>query len=195
MNVGVILANQSMLDLKQENLVHVVEANCRYRQWYAISSPEEQERLSKGSGETVDLMHSATVSTQRDGFDTRTTVSHSSNQFITPRLSTNDIKLASDDPRKSIVLVTRGAGYSQFGGMPVVAESDFHITEEEFLRRKQMPWPTGEPGAFVPLAWTPQSASKPQSRKRKSATPLVTEETIGEPPTKSLFDHFLGDHK
>ena len=55
MNVGVILANQSMLDLKQENLIHVVEANCRYRQWYAISSPEEQERLSKGSGETVEL--------------------------------------------------------------------------------------------------------------------------------------------
>lgn len=195
MNVGVILANQSMLDLKQENLIHVVEANCRYRQWYAISSPEEQERLSKGSGETVDLMHSATVSTQRDGFDTRTTVSHSSNQFITPRLSTNDIKLASDDPRKSIVLVTRGAGYSQFGGMPVVAESDFHITEDDFLWRKQMPWPAGEPGTFVPQAWTQQSASKPQSRKRKSAVPLVTEETIGEQPTKSLFDHFLGDHK
>ena len=195
MNVGVILANQSMLDLKREDLIPVVETNCRYRQWYAISSPEEQERLSKGSGETVDLMHSATVSTQRDGFDTRTTVSHSSNQFVAPRLSTNDIKLASDDPRKSIVLVTRGAGYSQFGGMPVVAESDFHITEEEFLRRKQMPWPAGEPGAFVPQAWNPQSASKPQSRKRKSATPLVTEETIGEPPTKSLFDHFLGDHK
>ena len=195
MNVGVILANQSMLDLKREELIPVVEANCRYRQWYAISSPEEQERLSKSSGQTIDVMHSATVSTQRDGFDTRTTVSHSSNQFIAPRLSPNDIKLASDDPRKSIVLVTRGAGYSQFGGMPVVAESDFHITEEEFLRRKQMPWPAAEPGAFVPQTWTPQSASKPQSRKRKSAMPLVTEETIGEPPTKSLFDHFLGDHK
>ena len=39
------------------------------------------------------------------------------------------------------------------------------------------------------------TTSKPQSRKRKSAVPLVTEETIGEPPTKSLFDHFLGDHK
>ena len=195
MNVGVILANQSMLDLKRDDLISVVESNCRYRQWYAISSPEEQERLSKGSGVTVDLMHSATVSTQRDGFDTRTTVSHSSNQFIAPRLSTNDIKLASDDPRKSIVLVTRGAGYSQFGGMPVVAESDFHITEEEFLRRKQMPWPVGEPGAFVPQAWTPQSATKTQPRKRKSVGPLVTEETIGEPPAKSLFDHFLGDHK
>ena len=89
--------------------------------------------------------------------------------------------------------MTRGAGYSQFGGMPVVVESDFHISEEEFLRRKRMPWPSNEPGAFVPESWTPQSSFKPQSRKRKSSTPLVTEETIGEPPTKSLFDHFLGE--
>lgn len=192
MNVGVILANQSMLDLKREDLISVVETNCRYRQWYAISSPEEQERLSKGSGQTVDQLHSASVSTQRDGLDTRTTVSHSTSQFIAPRLSTNDIKLASDDPSKSIVLVTRGDGYSQFGGMPVIADSEYHISEEEFLRRKHMPWPAGDPGTFVPQTWTPQSASKPQTRKRKSSAPLVTEETIGEPPTKSLFDHFLG---
>ena len=193
MNVGVILANQSMLDLKREDLIPVVETNCRYRQWYAISSPEEQERLSKASGETIDLLHGASVSTQRDGFETRTTVNHSSSQFLAPRLSTNDINLASDDPRKSIVLVTRGSGYSQFGGMPVVAESDFHISEAEFLRRKQMPWPAVEPGAFVPQTWNPQEKFKPQSRKRKSSMPLVTEETIGEPPTKGLFDHFLGE--
>lgn len=195
MNVGVILANQTMLDLKRDELIPVVETNCRYRQWYAISSPEEQERLSKASGETIDLLHSASVSVQRDGFDTRTTVSHSSSQFIAPRLSTNDIKLASDDPRKSIALVTRGAGYSQFGGMPVVVDSDFHIPEEEFLRRKQMPWPIAEPGAFVPNAWTPHASAKPQSRKRKTVAPLVTEETIGGAPTKSLFDHFLGEQR
>lgn len=191
MNVGVILANQSMLDLKREDLIPVVETNCRYRQWYAISSPEEQERLSKASGETIELLHSASVSVQRDGLEKRTTVSHSTNQFVAPRLSTNDIKLASDDPRKSIVLVTRGAGYSQFGGMPVVVESDFHISEAEFLRRKQMPWPSFEPGAFVPQDWTPQTGTKPSSRKRKSSTPMVTEETIGDPPPKNLFDHFL----
>lgn len=195
MNIGVILANQSMLDLKRDDLIPVVETNCRYRQWYAISSPEEQERLSKASGETIDLLHSATVSVQHDGLDTKTTVSHSSKQFIAPRLSTNDIKLASDDPRKSIVLVTRGAGYSQFGGMPVVVDSDFHIPESEFLRRKQMPWPVAEPGSFVPQAWTPQSVQKPQTRKRRSASPMVTEETIGELPTKSLFDHFLGEQR
>lgn len=195
MNVGVILANQSMLDLKREDLIPVVETNCRYRQWYAISSPEEQERLSKASGETIELLHSVNVSEQRDGWDKKTTVGYSTNQFVAPRLSTNDIKMASDDPRKSIVLVTRGAGYSQFGGMPIVVESDFHIPEAEFLRRKQMKWPSVEPGSFVPKDWTPTSASKPP-RKRRTSSPIVTEETIGDPPgssTKNLFDQFLTD--
>ena len=73
MNVGVILANQSMTDLKRDNLVHVVEANCRYRQWYAVSSPDEQLRLSKSSGETLDTLRSQSKSRQVDGFDVRNT--------------------------------------------------------------------------------------------------------------------------
>lgn len=189
MNIGVILANQSMLDLKKDELVHVVEANCRYRQWYAISSPEEQQRLSKASGETIDLLHSESVSRQRDGFETRTTTTCGSSQFIAPRLSVNDIKLASDDPRKSIALVTRGAGYSQFGGMPVVVESDFHISEQEFMARKNAPWPKVGAGSFVPMDWV-ETKEAPRRDKKKRG-PVVTEETIGVEP--SLFDSFLAD--
>ncbi len=190
MNVGVILANQSMLDLKGDDLIHVVEANCRYRQWYAISSPEEQERLSKASGQTVDLLHSESTSRQRDGWEVRTTTSRGSNEFIAPRLSINDVKLASDDPRKSIALVTRGAGYSQFGGMPVVVESDFHITEAEFLARKNAPWPSAASGSFVPCDWTTPNQAPPKGRKKRG--PLVTEETIGDEP--DLFGKFLADN-
>ena len=189
MNIGVILANQSMMDLKRDDLVHVVEANCRYRQWYAISSPEEQQRLSKASGETVDVLHSESVSRQH-GTEPRTTTTRGTKQFIAPRLSVNDIKLASDDPRKSIALVTRGAGYSQFGGMPVIAESDFHISEQEFLARKNAPWPQPGSGSFVPAEW--EVTKKPKTkRKPKKQGPVVTEETIGEEP--NLFEKFLAD--
>ncbi len=190
MNIGVILANQSMLDLKRDDLIHVVEANCRYRQWYAVSSPEEQERLSKASGQTVDLLHSESTSRQRDGWEVRTTTSRGSNQFIAPRLSINDIKLASDDPRKSIALVTRGAGYSQFGGMPVIVESDFHISETEFLARKNAPWPSAVSGSFVPSDWSTPNQAPPKGRKKRG--PLVTEETIGDEP--DLFGKFLADN-
>ena len=189
MNIGVILANQSMMDLKKDDLVHVVEANCRYRQWYAISSPEEQQRLSRASGETVDVLHSESVSRQ-EGFEPRTTTTRGTKQFIAPRLSVNDIKLASDDPRKSIALVTRGAGYSQFGGMPVITESDFHISEQEFLARKNAPWPKPGAGSFVPATWEVKKKAK-SKRKPKKQGPVVTEETIGEEP--NLFEKFLAD--
>ena len=188
MNVGVILANQSMTDLKRDNLVHVVEANCRYRQWYAVSSPDEQLRLSRSSGETLDTLRSQSKSRQVDGFDVRNTTSESQSEFIALRLSINDVKLASDDPRRSIALITRGAGYSQFGGMPIVVESDFHISEQEFLRRKNSPWPGVEEGSFVPANWNPAAAFESKQTKRG---PLVTEETIG--GNGSLFDKFFAD--
>ena len=191
MNVGVVLANQSMADLKREDLVHVVETNCRYRQWYAVSSPDEQHRLSKGSGETVDVLHSQTTSRQREGFNQRVTESVGTKQVVVPRLTVNDVKLASDDPSKSIALVTRGAGYSQFGGMPVVVESDFHISEPEFLRRKNAEWPAATTGSFVPEDW---SLLPPvRTRKPRKRGPVVTEELIGEEP--SLFDRFLSDEE
>ena len=191
MNVGVILANQSMLDLKRDDLVHVVEANCRFRQWYAVSSPEEQERLSKASGQTVEVLLNESTSRQSDGFEVRTTVSKGATQFIAPRLSLNDIKLASDDPRKSIALVTRGAGYCQYGGMPVVVESDFHISEQEFLARRNAAWPAASPGSFVPNEWNPVAAAKAKVRKPRG--PVITEETIGD--ESGLFDAFLTDQK
>ena len=198
MNVGVILANQSMTDLRQSHLDTVLESNCRYRQWYAISCPEEQHRLSKASGETIDILNSTTVSTTRDAGETRTTVGHTQSEYVAPRLTLNDVKLASDHPNQSIVLVNRGAGYSQFGGMPIVVESDFHISESEFLKRKHQPWPAGDPGTFVPATWTPQANPKSPPRRRKGSVPQITEETIGptNPVTQpDLFDKFLSDRK
>ncbi len=191
MNVGVILVNQSMSDLKRDNLVHVVESNCRLRQWFAISSPDEQMRLSKSSGETMDVLISESKSQRKDGFNVSHTSTRSANQIIAPRLSINDIKLASDAADKSIALVTRGAGYCQYGGMPVVIQSDFHISEKEFLKRKNSAWPKPGDGAFVPACWS--ILSEPADSRRTKKGPTVTEETIGEPA--DLFESFFSDQQ
>ena len=198
MNVGVILANQSMTDLKRSHLDSVLESNCRYRQWYAVSCPEEQQRLSKASGETVDVMYSTTTTRGTELLQPKTTISESLHQFVAPRLTLNDVKLASDDPGKSIVLVNRGSGYSQFGAMPVVVESEFHISESEFLKRKHSDWPAGESGTFVPTEWKPQQSPKSSLRKHRGPGPQVTEETIGDAKTSgkpNMFDTFLAAHQ
>ena len=54
MGVGVILANQTMEDLRtsRSNLIPTIETNCRYRQWFSVSAVEDRRRLIESSGET-----------------------------------------------------------------------------------------------------------------------------------------------
>ena len=178
MGVAVILANQSMQDLIRYDLTSTLETNCRYRQWFAISGWDDQERLSKASGETVDTMDSVTISQSVSDRGTTTSSSRSRNDFIAPRLTKNDIKLVSDDDRKSVVLINRGAGYAQYGGMPVIIESDFHISAEEYRERKAAPWPSTDAGTFLASDWERPESEVPHRGRKPSTSPSISEETI-----------------
>ncbi len=178
MGVAVILANQSMQDLYRYDLISTLETNCRYRQWFAISGWDDQERLSKASGETVDTMDSVSVSQSVSDRGTTTSTSHSRNDFIAPRLTKNDIKLVSDDDRKSVVLINRGAGYAQYGGMPVIIESDFHISAEEYNERKAAPWPSSDTGTFRAADWQRPEKEVPHRGRKQSTSPSISKETI-----------------
>ena len=148
MGVGIILANQAMEDLKKSttNLIPAIEANCRVRQWYSVSSSDDQQRLISSGGLTVDTSLSRSVSTNDDG---KKTVSYSETEKVVPRITINDILLTNDHPFRSFLQIKRSEGYAQYGGLPVIIESRFHISEEEYRRRQSMPWPD-EPGMFVP---------------------------------------------
>lgn len=171
MGVGVILANQSMEDLKKStiNLIPAVEANCRLRQWFSVSSSDDQQRLIRGSGETVDISYSRTVSDTRNGQRT----SYSESEQVVNRFTLNDVLTTSDHPFRSFLRISRGAGYAQYGGLPIILESNYHISAEEYQRRRSMTWP--EPrGTFIPA-----------EQRRATATdapkgPVWTQEVIGE---------------
>jgi hypothetical protein len=178
MGVAVILANQSMQDLVRYDLTSTLETNCRYRQWFAISGWDDQERLSKASGETVDTMDSISVSQSVSDRGTTTSTSRSRNDFIAPRLTKNDIKLVSDDDRKSVVLINRGAGYAQYGGMPVIIESDFHISAKEYNDRKAAPWPSTDTGTFLASDWERPQQEVPHRGRKPGTSPSISTETI-----------------
>ncbi|MDX1967117.1 MAG: TraM recognition domain-containing protein [Planctomycetaceae bacterium] len=187
MGVGIILANQSMQDLQKANtnLIPAIEANCRLRQWFSVSSSEDQERLVRSSGLTVDLSSSWSQSTNGEG---KTSSSHSQSEQVVPRLTINDILLTNDHPLRSILRISRGAGYAQYGGLPVIVETNYHVTEAEYRRRKALPWPTAE-GAFTPhrggsgIAPAADAVSRPPT---KATGPEWSEEFIGEPPAAPL---------
>lgn len=148
LGVGIILANQSMEDLKKSrtNLIPAIEANCRLRQWFAVSCIEDQERLCKSSGLTVDTIRGRTVTVNSDG---KRSVSNTETEKIINRIEQHEVLLTTDHPFRSFLRISRGDGYAQYGGMPVTIESSYHISETEYSLRKTMPWPD-LPGMFMP---------------------------------------------
>jgi len=112
--VGVILANQSMEDLRKSttNLIPAIEANCRLRQWFSVSSSDDQQRLINASGLTVDRALGRSVSTNSEG---KRTVAYSEAEQVVNRFTINDVSLTSDHPFRSFLRISRGAGYAQYG--------------------------------------------------------------------------------
>jgi hypothetical protein len=147
MNIGVILANQTLGDLKTGgvDLIPTVRANTRFRQIFSASDLVEQEEIIKTSGETT--VWNRSFSRNLNAV-LGPTGSMSLGETITPRLRVNDVLLASDHPQQSIVHIRRGKGYAQFGGMPFVMTSAYHITADEHERRKRAPWPD-RPGETI----------------------------------------------
>lgn len=186
MNVHIILANQSMEDLRNSktNLIPTIEANCGFRQWFSVTSSDDRRRLEESSGETVEYFTSSGTSYSDRGATTSTTVS----EHVMPRISRNEIAMMSDHMLHSIVCISRGSGYAQYGGLPVICKSDFHITKEEYDRRKGMPWPTGQKGTFTPAEWMNRmNVPTPKSG------PQITTEIIGNAGEDDPFADFLND--
>ncbi len=150
MNIGMILANQSIEDLKRGgvDLTPSVRANTRYKQIFAASNFREQQELTASSGESVVLTRS-----WQEYLGTMGVIAHVNSihlaETITPRLRINDILLATDDPLQSIVQIRRGQGYAQYGGFPFVMRSTYHIDAEEYRKRKQASWPEPAAGTLV----------------------------------------------
>ncbi len=188
LDIGVILSNQSMEDLKtlKSSLIPAIEANCQYRQWFDVGSTEDLARVMQVSGERVEWLQSTSTSTNsRD-----TTESTSESQHIVPRLNINEINIAGSHKRQSIVRIGRDHGYAQYGRFPFVVSSDFHISAEEYQRRRAFAWPEKTVGMMIAKELQTPPSDKPSgpviSREVDGTEDTDTSTTPG--PLNELFD-------
>ena len=78
--------------------------------------------------------------------------------------------------------------------MPFVLESNYHITPDEYERRKALPWPDSVPGSFVP---TVPATNGARATTSKLTGPVMTTEVIGASSPKTtaqvqqLFESYL----
>ena len=148
LDISLILSNQSIEDLGERGsgLLNVIETNCHVRQWFTVSGRKDLSLLETlGGHREVDDV----TSSVRYGKDGRS-VSYSKRTVKIPRITVDDALYISNQTDLSILKITGSRrGYSQYRGLPFVTRSQFHITEEEYERRRNFPWPELREGMML----------------------------------------------
>lgn len=137
--ISAILANQTQSDLKTHDidLRPTIRGNTRTKMFFSVTDPDEERGLSESSGQELAMLESGL-----GGFAGQAMGSASQwNQSIKPRLTRNDIMAVSDHPLEYILKVSRGAGFTQFAGLPLPVRTTYPLTEELYKQRQRMPWP------------------------------------------------------
>jgi hypothetical protein len=60
------------------------------------------------------------------------------------RLTVNEILAVSDHPFEMIATVSRGSGYSQFGGQPLRVRTSYPLPTALYRERSRLPWPKAD---------------------------------------------------
>jgi len=148
--ISAILCNQTQADLKTPDvdLRSTVRTNTRYKQYFGLSEPHEIADLCEVSGQELSSLHSWTMQAsgvhfvkQRRFEPWREFTTKSETEFIKSRLTINDVIRTSDHPLDSIIHVSRGSGYTQYGGFPVPIRSVWPMDEGDYRERQKDEWP------------------------------------------------------
>jgi hypothetical protein len=145
--VGAILANQSLADLRTPDwdLTSAIRTNTRVKMSFSVADPDEIQAFRELSGEEIQ------------------TFGANESEAIRLRLSTIDLALLSDHPKRLLLHVSSGSGYTQFGGLPIPVETDWPISKGLSDERAAMPWPE-DPKIIEPTPEPPKPKKKPLNK-------------------------------
>lgn len=153
--VTTILSHQSLGDLKKPSgdLTKTVINNTRLRICFGAADPDDIDTLIRSSGEAAYETLGWTQPTQevldgRTGPERNAGEQFSVGQAVAARLRKNDILRMNNDAEAAWVQVVRGAGYSQFGGEPLIVRMPHYVPRAEHESRANAGWPSAA-GTFV----------------------------------------------
>lgn len=184
LDIALILSNQSHEDLGRHgsSLMNVIETNCNLRQWFSAVGREDLSQVQVlGGSRTADDVSRSSRHTA-EGIQVTETV----RQVLLPRVSLNDALRVSNDPDLSFMRINScRVGYSRYRGLPFVVRTGFHITEEEFQRRRRTPWPSDLPGMItseeiLPPPLTTNERKPSLGQRQEASTGLSGEIVIDE---------------
>ncbi len=166
LDIGLILANQSQNDLRAvgKTIADAVEGGCAWRQWFSLRGSAEIAELAKLFGSRDEFRETF-------GGDGAT---QSWRQEAMPRATVNTLSAVSDDPNLSVLRIAGDrSGLARYGSLPFIVRSGFHVSQEEYERRKRFTWPSSLPGMMTSNE-TPISPGTSSSPKQDPHRPFDT---------------------
>lgn len=164
--LSAILANQTQGDLvsADTDLRPTIRTNTRLKLFFTLTDPSDVKTLIESSGEEIAAMRSFTESGNN--------ASVAWTETLKPRLTRNDVLAASDHPLQFIAHVSRGSGYTQFGGLPIPVLTSYPISAALYRARGARPWPELTPG----LAVSETSVEDIEQRRSEEAEAALAEQ-------------------
>lgn len=176
--LSVVMANQTMADLNTPSfdLRPTVRTNARVKLHFGVTDPLEIEEISKLSGQELARVHNYSYKgVSPYGQSSRGWSEQFKNRFLI-----SDILGVTDHPRRCILHVTRGSGYSQFGGLPTFVDCFHPLTKEQYDVRSNTPWPVFDPSKGL----TTSEVDVSDIERQRNRTLVQEQEDI----LKSLFE-------
>ncbi len=138
-----IMANQTQADLKQPDLDlrPTVRTNTRVKMHFGVTDLDEIIELTLLSGKEMALTQGWAEAVSSKGVR-RSTESWS--ESLKDRFLASDILGVTDHPRRCILHVNRGSGYTQFAGLPTIVDCYHPISRELYVERTNTRWPEVE---------------------------------------------------
>jgi hypothetical protein len=184
--VGVILVNQTAGDLKQGSIdfTHTVEGNTAIQAWFKTSDRAGLEQLERLGGKTVDTLTSVSHTDGPNGSSRTVT----KKEVLINRFESSDTTAAASEANAFILRITEDLGYAQYGGIPFVAKWNYHLTEAEYDRRVNAPWPQRTGGTLIVGDNNPPAlgvgGQTPRPTGPKKPSPVMRIGTLGRTVTR-----------
>lgn len=166
LGVHFLLANQDIAQLErnERGLESTVWENCASKVIFTARDPVLQDRIMKASGEKTVHVPSYQVSVsslQQGRVESGSALSSLNGAEIgamisesrVPLIERNDLIELSDHPSHFLFFASQGASVTRFGGFPVVLESEFALSADDYDFLNKLPWPAPTPETIVPAEY------------------------------------------
>ena len=121
-----------------------MKTNTRAKMVFSVSDSMEMYMLERASGEELVEGRSITGTEQHEGFSDEFPAHDT--ESVKPRITTTDILSVNDHPLDFFLQVSRGSGYTQFGGLPIRVRAAWPIEYSVYRQRAtKEPWPDFHP--------------------------------------------------